>query len=104
MQYRRGCENKIVTLSEVKEELLPSTDVIKVKELYKKWLKVNEELLFSNVFFFELRTLSSEGEENNKEFQDMNFRFQKVKDSIGQWFTKHSKQLRASKISSDGQS
>lgn len=43
---------------------------------------------------FELLTLSSsEGEEiDDKEFQDMNFRYQKAKDSMGQWFTTHSKQ------------
>lgn len=95
-KYRRGCENKLVTLSEGIEELLTtSTDVNEVKELYKKWLKVYDELLFTHESLQDLLKLSTEGgETDDKEFQDRNSRFQNVKDSVEQWFAKHSKGAR----------
>lgn len=80
-KYRRGCENKLVSLSEDIEELLTtSTDVNEVKELYKKWLKVYDELLFTHESLQGLLKLSTgSGESDDKEFQDRNSRFHKVK-------------------------
>lgn len=102
-KYRRGCENKLVSLSEDIEELLTtSTDVNEVKELYKKWLKVYDELLFTHESLQGLLKLSTgSGESDDKEFQDRNSRFHKVKDSVEQWFAKHSMQPTPKKIPSD---
>uniref|UniRef100_K1QYB1 Uncharacterized protein n=1 Tax=Magallana gigas TaxID=29159 RepID=K1QYB1_MAGGI len=79
-KYRRGCENKLVSLSEDIEELLTtSTDVNEVKELYKKWLKVYDELLFTHESLQGLLKLSTgSGESDDKEFQDRNSRFHKL--------------------------
>ncbi|XP_061180168.1 uncharacterized protein LOC133188682 [Saccostrea echinata] len=94
---------KLVALSDSIQELLTtSTDANEVKELHKKWLKAYDELLFSHESFQDLLKLSSEdGEKDDKEFQERNVRFQKVKDSVEQWFAKHSKQHSPSQVSFD---